>query len=113
MTDLEINKALALAIGWERDQIKEHNGWLYVADWPRKDNRKTLLLNSGLYPPPMLPWNRFDYRDWNVISPIAQRYGMNVCFKNNIAWTGSNSIGTRGKSPQQAIAFECIKRNRK
>lgn len=96
MTDLEINKALALAIGWEKEQV--------VLDI-RNSGAFCLVDITGIR---FASWKVFNYRDWNVIGPIAKRYGMNVCFKNNIAWTGSNSVGTRGNTPQQAIALAVI-----
>lgn len=76
MTDIEISRALALAIGWELDQMQEHKNCIYVADWPRKDNRATAL-NSACYPVTRSPWDKFDYRDPAVIWPIAERYN---CF---------------------------------
>lgn len=57
MTDAEISRRLALAIGWKAEDfmcsdpvvIKDENGW----------------------------WRRFDYRDTAVIWPIAERFN---CF---------------------------------
>lgn len=76
MNDAEISRKLALAIGWESDQMTEHMGSLYVADWPRKDNRKAVLLHGGFYVPPLSPWDKFDYRDPSVIWPIAERFNL-------------------------------------
>jgi hypothetical protein len=53
--DLEISKALALAIGWDKYIVTE--GKLRV---PRCVKQWS--------------WQVFDYRDWNVIGPIAERY---------------------------------------
>ena len=67
MTDQEINKALALAIGWKPEQMREHLGAVYF-----RVGGSMFHADS----PPFLPWERFDYRDWNVIGPIAERYSM-------------------------------------
>jgi len=62
MTDLEISKALALAIGWKPEQMRSY------------------LLSQTLYCPCAEAEGhdgagiKFDYRDWNVISPIAAKY---------------------------------------
>jgi hypothetical protein len=56
VTDLEISKALALAIGWrEFDLAVSEAGRLFA-------------YRHG--------WHKFDYRDWNVIGPIAERYSV-------------------------------------
>lgn len=61
MTDLEINKALALAIGWTSDRIRE--------DW-----NGAIAIDLGEVPWPYVQWQTFDYRDPSVIWPIAERY---------------------------------------
>ena len=113
MTDLEISKALALAIGWELDQIKEHMGSFYCADWPRKDNRKTVLMDSGCYQPPMRPWQKFDYRDWSVIGPIAEKFDLFPvrAYDHNcefVAWFARSWPCTTADTPQKAIALAVI-----
>lgn len=55
MTDLEISKALALAIGWPKVYESPTAVWV-SADTYDVDSRP------------------FDYRDWNVIGPIAEKY---------------------------------------
>ena len=71
MTDLEINKALALAIGWTENR-RDENGCLDPdiavfsdGSWDVEDEVKVW---DGLY------WRTFDYRDPTVIWPIAKRY---------------------------------------
>ena len=54
MTDAEISKALALAIGYSPNHVHFKYGITWVF---RQDD-----------------WSGFDYRDWNVIGPIAERY---------------------------------------
>ena len=61
MTNLEINKALALAIGWKRDALYINYYGALQIDISNATER---------YPMRVL----FDYRDWNVIGPIAERY---------------------------------------
>ncbi len=93
MTDLEIDKALALAIGWEPYQM-----------WVGSTGNLYLHVNSS--------WRVFSHLDWNVIGPIAARYNMfpyrlriteergywNVfTYKDNVADT-----------PQKAIALAVI-----
>jgi len=94
MTDVEINKALALAIGWKgSDLILNHKCFLYCFEGQEF---------VGV----------FDHKDWNVIGPIAEKYNMfpyrlriteereywNVfTYKDNVADT-----------PQKAIALAVI-----
>ena len=60
-TDLEISKALAIAIGWQECD-------LIVSMGMRGD---TPLL-SCFHGPHFVGY--FDYKNWNVIGPIAERY---------------------------------------
>jgi hypothetical protein len=92
MTDIEIDKALALAIGWP-------------IVWRSRDGKVWVSNNI------MVVGRVFDYRDWNVIGPIAERYdafpyrlriaeerGWNVfTYKDNVA-----------DIPQKAIALAVI-----
>lgn len=60
MTDLEINKKLALAIGYkEQDFIVAATGTLLV---PYKDK------NGSVKP------RNFHYKDWNIAGPLAEHY---------------------------------------
>ena len=87
MTDLELSAALAKAIGWP--DVDPLNGICWVLKV--KDR-----------------WREFDYREWSVIGPIAERYD---CFpyKNcSGLWEVycSNAEGTA--TPQEAIALAVI-----
>ena len=90
MTDLEINKALALAIGWNPADFTElDSGVLLCCDGPNRVGY-------------------FDYQDWNVTGPIAARYD---CFPYK--WMGKwEAQWERGYSsadtPQKAIALAVI-----
>ena len=93
MTEIEIDKALALAIGWKDEPNK-----MRVSDvWG-------LQVWIGY-------WANFGYRDWNVIGPIAARYN---CFPFEDAFgRWFSDIGTNGKkvgsyTPQKAIALAVI-----
>ena len=95
MTDIEIDKALALAIGWRDEPNKM-----------RVSNVFGLQVWIGY-------WANFRHRDWNVIGPIAERYD---CFPNQVYVNSGqwfSSVGMRGKSstadtPQRAIALAVI-----
>jgi len=103
MTDLEISKALALAIGWKPEQMRSYplSQTLYCPCAEAKGH-------DG-------PGIKFDHRDWGVIGPIAERYD---CFpfqirskeedfgKWNVIRCGENDI--MDASPQRAIALAVI-----
>ena len=94
MNYAEINKALALAIGWkECDIIWDHKAVLRCFNGPSF---------AGV----------FDYRDWNVIGPIAERYD---CFPRRIAFDGwcTKHRSDIEPSPQKAIALAVIKGEKK
>lgn len=94
MTDLEISKALALAIGWKPEQMREN-----------RLRKGELLVQSDdeYFARP------FSYADWNVIGPIAARYD---CFPMNVdaGWCSSNlqHAVAYADTPQKAIAMAVI-----
>jgi len=114
MTDLEIDKALALAIGWTVTRIDE-NGCIgpdVAIGWPIR----TVLAypdTTGCWVWTDGNWRVFSHLDWNVIGPIAERYD---CFPFQIRskadfgkWnviSGENDI--MAASPQRAIALAVI-----
>ena len=94
MTDIEIDKALALAIGYKLFDVKFHDDMWAVA----------VFRGS---------WRVFSHRDWNVIGPIAARYD---CFPLRLRGGAWEAI-SRGKyklgffnadTPQKAIALAVI-----
>ena len=90
MTHTEINRKLALAIGWKPEQIKPNGSSIFV--------RHCAL------------WCMFNYRHWHTIGPIAQRYD---CFprKNGSKWqgyVGHVCIMQFADTPQKAIALAVI-----
>ncbi len=89
MTDLEIDKALALAIGWNGNCVRNIG--------------EVVILYTKQY-----GWRVFSHRDWNVIGPIAERFGLLVDFKACEVWLPNIYIGKRDDTPQKAIALAVI-----
>jgi hypothetical protein len=94
MTDIEIDKALALAIGYKLFDVKFH------------DDMWAVVVYNG-------SWRVFSHRDWNVIGPIAERYD---CFPLRLRGRAWEAI-SRSKyklgffnadTPQRAIALAVI-----
>ena len=93
MTDLEISKALALAIGWQESDFSTIPGTEVVT-----------CLNGCKFV------GYFDYRDWSVIGPIAERFD---CFprKRAAIWRTAHVVGyghSESDTPQKAIALAVI-----
>ncbi len=94
MTDLEIDKALALAIGYKLFDVKFH------------DDMWAVVVFRG-------SWRVFSHSDWNVIGPIAEKY---YCFPLRLrggAWEaisrGKYKLGfVKADTPQKAIALAVI-----
>ena len=91
MTDLEIDKALALAIGWNGDCVRNIG--------------EVVILYTKQY-----GWRVFSHRNWNVIGPIGERYD---CFpvesvgkKQWASWV--DGPVTYADTPQKAIALAVI-----
>lgn len=98
MTDLEISKALALAIGWIS---------VCVAEGGSTDAEKALYVNTSQQYQWCNDWRVFDYMDWSVIGPIAERYD---CFprKSVLGHWGVTSTFQVHETPQKAIALTVI-----
>ena len=60
MTDAEISRKLALAIGWPDSKVVTENG--------------QVLIDTSDYPWPWRKWTEFCYTDPGVIWPIASKY---------------------------------------
>ena len=98
MTDLEINMALAMAIGWKSLDVIPTN--------PAYTNCKQCWVWTGA------KWKLFDYRDWRVAGPIAERYD---CFPERYyvdkpKWRTVDQKGyfIYADTPQKAIALAVI-----
>ena len=113
MNDLEISGALALAIGWKPKQIG--HGVHHIDEYVGIPER--LAPDSGEIRNFYDDVNAngwcvvFDYRDWAVIGPIAEKYD---CFpyKTRAGWT-SVMVNVGGgmadaDTPQKAIALAVI-----
>lgn len=102
MTDLEISKALALAIGWKENQIStakiSSDGG---ASW--EDCCITVKPDGRKYGIP------FWYTDWNVIGPIAEKYDA-YPFRDKISrkWVTWQGRYAKEDTPQKAIALAVI-----
>ena len=93
MTDLEIDLALALAIGWKDEPNK-----MRVSDvWGLQ-----VWIDY---------WANFSHHDWNVIGPIAERYN---CFPGSLGHSSdwftnvAGHTGVYADTPQKAIALAVI-----
>ena len=102
LSDLEISKALALAIGWPDVFFSEGK---CVVD--TEDKAITLKLR-GYW---MIGLRIFDYRDWAVIGPIAEKFD---CFPTQGVWGEWHSSyhqcagSVQAVTPQKAIAMAVI-----
>ena len=96
MTDLEIDKALALAIGHKVAYVTVLGEGIPQV-WVQVDPRFEWAIRV------------FDHRDWNVIGPIAERYDMfphlNSSGKWSV-WTKHHDISA--DTPQKQIALAVI-----
>jgi len=102
MTDLEINKALAMAIGWGAFDLRSLDGaglWVYGG---------AAFVRQG-----EAAWRMFDYRDSAVIWPIAERYnkfpnkfedGKGVYWQCWFGWVANEYADTAAK----AVALSVI-----
>jgi hypothetical protein len=97
MTDLEISKALALAIGWRDDQVSitemstDGISWINACVTVKPDGYK-----HG---------RPFWYTDWNVIGPIAERYEAFPYKTVSMGWASNCNYAD---TPQKAIALAVI-----
>jgi hypothetical protein len=110
MTDLEISKALALAIGWHEHRVRTVGTQCYVVTFSTLDKFKP---ECGW--PFWIAGRVFDYRDWNVIGPIAAKYNA-FPRKHPLNWwswyvetaTLPGSSNVTASTPQKAIALAVI-----
>lgn len=102
MTDLEIDRALALAIGWQQTYLSSQGICVYTGryfDRVKSDGR----WRDGM--------RLFSHRDWNVIGPIAARYNafpMEDCLGQWFASIGIHGRNVTADKPQKAIALAVI-----
>ena len=99
MTDTEIDRRLALAIGYRPEDVLLENGRVYIV----------LKYDFGDI------WKRFDHRDWLVAGPIAERFDLFPRKTFRGAWLvwcdrAPDFVPMRieGTTPQRAIALAAI-----
>ncbi len=94
MTDLEISRELALAIGYKPENMRENVEYLQGLEVKRLDG------------PNVWYWWYFDYTCWEVVGPIAQVYN---CFPfcSYSGWT-TMIIENNYETPQKAIALSVL-----
>jgi len=100
MTDTEIDRRLALAIGYRPEDVQIERGCVYVV----------LKYYFGDV------WKRFDYRQWDVIGPIAERYDLFPTKLTDGRWRKVTVAGAPGflltdivePTPQRAIALAAL-----
>lgn len=95
MTDFEISKALALAIGWPENRMSA----------PPKCEIYLSAVFGG--------WTRFSHTDPAVIWPIAERYNLfpyalRTGFKLNGKWNAWSGRDNIHESPAKAVAMAVI-----
>ena len=93
MTDLEIDKALALAIGWKDEPNKMRVSELF----------ESLQVWIGY-------WANFSHKDWNVVGRIAERYNCFPGLGHSPIWftNVAGHTGVYADTPQKAIALAVI-----
>ena len=98
MTDIEISKALALAIGYLPVDVRIYST---IDDMP------LVRRQAGAFP----TWRIFDYKDWNVIGPIAEKYNAFPIMPINGTWSAPSPDGEWVDgidTPQKATAMAII-----
>lgn len=94
MTDLQIDRALALAIGWNKHYTLLRHLEKRVIVWVGPTEEFT----DG--------WRVFSHKDWNVIGPIGERYN---CFPwKDCRGDWVNKVYQHTTTPQKAIALAVI-----
>lgn len=104
MTDAEISRCLALAIGWRDDQ----NDPDVVIEFNCKDLEQTARCKVWFND----SWREFDYRDPAVIWPIAERYNAFPTLFAKDSWIadfGYTHIYERADTAAKAVALAVIK----
>ena len=93
MTDNEISQALALAVGYQPQNVQ-------VGDYDVQTKKQIDAM-----------WRIFDYRDWNVIGPIAEKYNAFPIMSSNGTWSAPSPDGEwvdGMDTPQKATAMAII-----
>ena len=94
MTDTEISKALALAIGWPESDIDASNSSVHVC----------FEVATLEYPP---TWRLFDYKIPDIIWPIAKATNNFPSMVAGGLWCSGWS-GPSAETPEKAVALAVI-----
>ena len=112
MTDLEISKDLALKIGYLPEHVRTYG--VGSVNFSNGEGVIQVFRHDGFYGVERIDcnylWNIFDYRNWDVIGPIAQKYD---CFPKEDMygrWVAGVYPYAIFGTPQQAIALAVIGR---
>lgn len=101
LSDYDINVLLAKSIGWKDEDTRPTKLKGVVVGLEVQDYKRNCVYRA------------FDYKDWNTISPIAEKYDLFPCrYTSNeptARWC-SDSQSPEGENPQKAIAFAMIER---
>jgi hypothetical protein len=91
LSDPEISRQLALAIGWSQAEVFSMLGCL--VRFEEKDAQG---------------WISFDYRYWSVIGPIAEAFDLFPYRTHELEWTTHVEDYETYSTPQKAIAMAVI-----
>ncbi len=109
MTDLEISKALALAIGYLPEHVRAYG--VGSTNYNNGEGVTQVFRHDGVYGVHRTEcnhlWNNFRYTNWNVIGPIAEREDA-FPYLSGAGWTVSWTLGAGFDTPQKAIAMAVI-----
>lgn len=101
LSDYELNVLLAKALGWADEDTRPTKLRGVLVGLEVQDHTR-----HGSY-------RAFDYKDWDTIGPIAERYDLFPCRYTSNApearWS-ADSQSPEGENPQRAIAFAMIER---
>ena len=121
MTELEISRALALAIGYLPEHVREYG--VGSVNFEHGEGIIQVFRYDGVYGPERTDcahlWNDFRYTSWAVISPIAERFDCfpSIGYPNSDTPWESLSVHNyelvRADTPQKAIAMAVIKQGEK
>lgn len=107
--DMEISKKLALAIGYRPEHVRVSLvGTIHVF---RPRSEAHLVGNPALKS--AILWGTFDYRWWDVIGPIAEKFDCFPIRFDATRWEVYNGGVIHADIPQRAIALAVIQGVRK
>ncbi len=115
MTELEISRALALAIGYLPEHVREYG--VGSVNFEHGEGIIQVFRYDGVYGPERTDcahlWNDFRYTSWAVISPIAERFDCFPYQNYEGRWVSSCGLNTEAETPQKAIALAVIEGSKK